>query len=173
MYIQYKRTHEFFASHFNEENYERFDDAMDKFDVLTERKVELIHSMETREFTPFNIINMLRDIHGHNFKAEVEMMAHVDNRYSSYILSDEDIVNAIDRWAGINLSVHEDFFLSGIRATTENMAQVLCQKLFNKALAAHPNSDLVVNVTIHETDNISSTAVRSDNDKYARSGAFS
>jgi 6-pyruvoyl-tetrahydropterin synthase len=158
MYIQYKRTVEFFASHFNETNYSTFESMKKRF---TDYQNPISHT-----FASEGLLTVLKDIHGHNFKAEVELMAEVSEGYSSYIISDEDLVATVKEWEGINLSVHEDFLHSGIRATTENMAQVLCQKIFVSLKAREQAgiiSNIVVNTTVHESDDISSTAVRTSN----------
>jgi len=165
MYIQYKRTHEFQASHFNETNYGRFEDTVNFQNINVEKRVAWTYDNSVEYYLSAELlIGLLRDIHGHNFKAEVVLLAEVDDSYSSYILADEVIVSVINEWAGINLSVHPDFLVTGVRATTENMAQKLCKKIFDKVEGRKSVTNIVVNVTIHESDDISSTAVRTSND---------
>jgi len=164
MYVQYKRTHEFQAAHFNEGNYLRFEGITGIDKVNVEKRHEWIYYPDPIECQILDLISLVQDSHGHNFKAEVELMGEVDDSYSSYILADEVIISVINEWAGINLSVHPDFLVTGVRATTENMAQKLCKKIFDKVEGRKSVTNIVVNVTIHESDDISSTAVRTSND---------
>ncbi len=139
--MKYRKTVEFFAAHFNETAYE-------KWKVIQDPRC----LRESPEHIVTVMTELLLDIHGHNFKAEVEIVGYTGDDYSGYLISDEDIEATVKEWHGINLSVHPDF--EGIRATTENMATMLAKKLWPKIKSTGYQS---VNVTIHESDDISAT----------------
>lgn len=131
----YQRTQEFFAAHFNENAY---------------AKLAEIDSWPDYEFDINAVHALLSDIHGHNFKATVRIEGDItSDANSSYLISDEAIVETINEWHGTNLSVHKDFRSHNIRATTENMAEILAIKIGRKLLV-----NAYVTVTIHESSDI-------------------
>lgn len=145
--MKYSRTIEFFSSHFNESAYPKYNELTHTLDMGGE---VMIHQLN----------ELLKDIHGHNFKATItvsdEPIIIEDSdafTYSGYLIADEDIVKMINEWSGINLSVHDDFLAQNIRATTENMARVLLYKT-----QKYLQCSATVTVVIHEAEGISAEA---------------
>lgn len=96
---------------------------------------------------------MLSCIHGHNFRIEIEIHAPIYERNADWVVDDAELQRIVAEWDGKNLSVHPDFLTPRIRATTENMADILLNKLINKV----KGSKLAFTVTVHETDEISAS----------------
>lgn len=135
--LQYNRSFVLQASHFNgPETYELAEKLLDTGMPAT--------------ITPHDVLRLLRDCHGHNFKISVELKGHPqDNQV--WLLQDEEIEAIVNRYNRTNLSVHEDFIHRGKRVTTEMVAFELCARI----RAAGEN--ISVMVTVHETDEISAS----------------
>lgn len=66
--------------------------------------------------------------HGHNFLVTIEIDAEALTP-EGFAVSDLDICRIVNAWQNVNLSTHPDFFAWRLRATTEQMAEVLWWKL--------------------------------------------
>lgn len=66
--------------------------------------------------------------HGHNFEVtvEVDVEGTDDNGYA---VDDEKLAALVGEWDNQNLSLHPDFEAHGHRATTENMVDLLIEKI--------------------------------------------
>lgn len=125
--MQYVRTFRFSAAHFNS--------------IATYLKV-----WENQSIPRSEMHEVLRDIHGHNFKAVVVIGGNLDK--GDWFADDAEISEIIMEWDAENLSMHDDFFNRRQRATTERMAATLFLKLLNKF------GPCIKGVTIYETDDI-------------------
>jgi 6-pyruvoyl-tetrahydropterin synthase len=146
MEITYSRTVEFFAAHFNETAYPKFQKFLGRLSV-------------DKGFPPDDyrdLVDLLIDIHGHNFRAEITVHGFTKEKYSGYLISDEVIAEVVNEWAGINVSMHKDFlgthspYRNAIRATTENMANMLAEKISRRVLV--PQATVLVK--LYEADGI-------------------
>jgi 6-pyruvoyl-tetrahydropterin synthase len=134
--MQYKRTFRFSACHFNDrkayEGYWRF------------------LSKDWRRTTPYlkEVAYAFRETHGHNFVVTITAQGKPDPK-EGWLVEDTAIEKMIAIWTNKNLSVLADFVQTRERATTENMAL----KLRNKLDAAFPAVSFVVEV--QETPDVS------------------
>ena len=120
--ISYEREFTLQSCHFNsKETYDRYERA--------------IKPMVGTESARQDLLAVLKDIHGHNFKVKVigtrELMADDD----CVVVWDEELDKLVSEWDRTNLSVHPDF--KGFRATTEVMAVLLKEKLAKKWQDVH------------------------------------
>lgn len=135
----YERSLTITAAHFNETAYMKFEDMRDQ-----------IGAMQVPEMDA--LIDLLQDSHGHNFRVVVHLESDKTlGAYSGYIIDDETLLACLLEWEGINISLHPDFRLARRRATTENMAEILCHKVGN---LIHAPGSTVVTVTVYETPDI-------------------
>jgi 6-pyruvoyl-tetrahydropterin synthase len=87
----------------------------------------------------------LADIHGHNFKIEVHVSGSVPKE--GWLIDDVELEKVVMEWANTNLSMHPDFIDRKLRATTENMASLLYQKLNNGRFPAVEIDTVIVRET--------------------------
>lgn len=141
--IQYERTYRFSASHFNlRSTYES---------VWGMRAAGIQNPPSGLIAVDVGVLEKcFLDIHGHNFKATVNFEGEVLSK-DGWLIDDVSVEKVIMEWSGINLSMHPDFIATRERATTENMAKKLLQKL----RARWP---LAKRVIIWETDDIFAVA---------------
>lgn len=99
--------------------------------------------------------DLLKDIHGHNFRIDVEIRTHfVENEFNpskAWLVDDEKLMNIVMAWDNMNVSMHPDFLDKKLRATTENMAIVLLLKLREAQIYTQKVN---IRVRVHETDDI-------------------
>jgi len=100
-----------------------------------------------------DVLDAMLACHGHNFKIVVEL-AGVKPINVPWLVDDVRLTSIVMSWDNVNLSVHPDFLNFRLRATTENMAAVLIDKLRD----ALGNAALVKSVTVHETADIYAVA---------------
>jgi 6-pyruvoyl-tetrahydropterin synthase len=123
------------ACHFNgERTYKNL------FDVLDSRLVSIGDMLE-----------ILLDCHGHDFRVEVEAIGVPDER--GILVLDEDIEKEVMRWNRTNISCLPEYMDKRRRATTEAMAADLATRLRNK----YDKDDIVLVVRVWETDEICAT----------------
>lgn len=97
-----------------------------------------------------DVLNALRDVHGHNFKIVVACDgAGPDASGKPWLIDDEQLTHVVMNWDNVNLSMHRDFIEDRCRATTEAMAERLLAKLRGVF-----GQTLIASVTVHETENI-------------------
>lgn len=82
--------------------------------------------------------------HGHNFKITVEAEARVEGAFP-IVIGDEHLAEIVNAWQHQNLSVHRDFLIHHKRATTEEIARVLREKIMR-------DYPILVQVTVEETE---------------------
>lgn len=136
MVLRYNRSFILQASHFNgAETYELAD--------------KLLRGKE-KTITPHDVLRLLRDCHGHNFKVELQLEgeARLDQLW---LLPDELLETIVNRYNRTNLSVHPDFYELDKRVTTEMMAAAIHDRV------KEVRNDISVIVTVYETDEISAT----------------
>lgn len=75
-----------------------------------------------------SMFEVVRDCHGHNVKIEVKLEDDMASG-QSWLVDDVILTDLVMEWDNTNLSLHSDFLLMQMRATTENMAAVLITKL--------------------------------------------
>jgi 6-pyruvoyl-tetrahydropterin synthase len=137
MPMVYRRTFRFAAAHFNSLwAYQRVWDV----------------GPQGCGFTVEQLMRLLGDIHGHNFRVELVLQG-IFGRDESWLVDDVVLDKIVMEWANTNLSVHPDFVKRRLRATTEQMALVLYDKLVGR-LHGLPHVEAV---TVYETDDISAT----------------
>ena len=137
MYLLYKRTFHLSISHFNDQKC---------YDILWGA---LDHSAYDLDW-----IYMLQNTHGHNLKVEIAISGDVPTAAGQdYVVSDEDLERVIMSYNNTNLSVHVDFTESRIRATTENIARLLLDKVSQMS-----DNISAVQVSVHENDDVVATA---------------
>lgn len=143
MAISYNRTFMIQASHFN---------GQKAYDVYYRLR-------ECAEVSNEEVLDLLADIHGHNFRivvdAELASKSNLDS--DGFVIDDMKLEQIIRRYDRQNISVHPDFIETGERATTENIANRYAHQIFDafdpKRWRFHK-----VTVTVHETDDIFATA---------------
>lgn len=135
--MKYQRTFEIHAAHFNRDLPYKHIWGMSNSDTLSKP----------------TMLGLLCDIHGHNFKIDIELFSTNFIPKIGWLVDDEELARVVNEWHGQNLSVHPDFLDQKIRATTENMAAVL----FNKLATRFGNTwnSMGVTITVHETDGVS------------------
>ncbi len=110
--ISYKRTFRITAAHFSHQ---------DCYDLLWD---------EDSAPGGGDWMFLVRNTHGHDFKIEITVGGNVPTAEGlDWVISDEELEYNIDKWRNINLSTHPDFMGPRIRATTENIARVLADKI--------------------------------------------
>jgi 6-pyruvoyl-tetrahydropterin synthase len=140
--MRYHREFEFSAAHFN-----------------SERAYEIawncnLLSADRESPSPEDTWFVLADIHGHNFRIEVDVVAELESHQTTpWVIDDEALATIVMRWAGCNLSTHPDFYKEKTRATTENMANILLERL----VSAFPDVT-VTEVKVWETRDIYAVA---------------
>lgn len=97
-------------------------------------------------------LSLLKDIHGHNFKIIVEIRGMMKHD-GAWLVDDVALEEIVMSWNNCNLSVHDDFLVNRLRATTENMAHVLMDKLAASKPILDANAT-VRGVRVYETDDI-------------------
>lgn len=132
---KYHRTFELQSAHFNGEH---------AYAIFNQHR----ESQAPMEW--YDYMTLLKDCHGHNFKIVVEVLGNHEEK-DAWLIDDVKMTKVVMEWDNINLSVHEDF--KDIRATTENMATVLLDKLRD----AFPGKKITT-VTVHENNLIHATA---------------
>ena len=77
------------------------------------------------------LMAVLRNTHGHNFRVSVEVGG---DRVSAngWVVDDDMLADLVNEWNNTNLSVLSCFAGNKIRATTENMASVLRDKVLRR-----------------------------------------
>lgn len=126
-----------------------------------QKSYDLLQSMrEGSNLTVQAMKELLRDVHGHNFQIEVTVESEVFDPEQAFVLDDIEMQKIVMEWNNTNLSVHPDFMdaqnegeTKGIRATTENMAALLSNKIANLL------EEGSVEVIVHETDEIYASCI--------------
>src|SRR5262245_32024750 len=111
----YDRTFRISSSHFNSEETYKF-------------VWDLVEKPPPSSLPRVDVICALKDSHGHNFRIVVSLERPLIGN-DQWIVDDEQLSNVVMGWNNINLSMHNDFLNTRIRATTENMARLLVTKL--------------------------------------------
>lgn len=133
--MRYQRTFRLQASHFNDQwSYEQV------WNLPPANRGAVVDLRITE------LVRLLSSVHGHNFKIVVTLDGVLAEQ--DWLIDDRELALVVMGWDNTNLSMHPDFFDNKLRATTENMARVLLEKLTG------PFGELVKNVTVYETDDI-------------------
>jgi 6-pyruvoyl-tetrahydropterin synthase len=94
--------------------------------------------------------NVLPQIHGHNFKVRISANGKVGKE--GYVIDDPLMEGILKKWDNINLSTLPEFGPAGVRATTENMAHIILDKMWKQF------SLRSCRVEVWETDSICAVA---------------
>lgn len=136
--MRYSHTFTIQASHFNSER---------AYETLRKIVAGLADPDEMPDAS--DVLAMLADIHGHNFRIEVTVENKNFQPQDNWVVDDVVLAKIVMMWDNKNLSVHEDFVRHNFRATTENMVTMLSNKLWNML-----PSDSILTVAVWETDSI-------------------
>lgn len=130
------------------------------------RAYELYENIAREGESPFRSVTLMREllklIHGHNLKIVVELEGYTYKEIKGddwigvgFLVDDAELEKIVMEWDNTNLSVLPEFFGKGKRATTEEIADTLCSKIFYKWI--HLAS---VQVSVWETPLISAVSRR-------------
>lgn len=116
--ISYVRTYVLQSAHLNDEGYPIWW-AAQKADQDGDYK------------TAFNKMReLLPHIHGHNFDVEIRLTGEpFEDGPEKWLIEDQQLTELVMQWDNRNLSALPDFVGREMRATTENMARVLAEKV--------------------------------------------
>lgn len=70
-----------------------------------------------------------RECHGHNFEILVSITGHPISPRENWIIDDVALTKLVMQWDNTNLSMLPEFDQRDLRATTENMAHLLCRRI--------------------------------------------
>lgn len=96
------------------------------------------------------LAKVIPEIHGHNFIVQVSASGKVDS--NGYVIDDPLLEGIIKKWDNVNLSTLPEFGPNKVRATTENMAAILLNKIITTFNLYHCKVD------VWETDAICATS---------------
>lgn len=134
--MRYQRTFELHAAHFNEDAQYR----------------AVHHPRLSDDWLRAEVLELCRQVHGHNFKIVVAVMdVAFEKSKLPWLIDDVELESIVRQWDRCNLSLHDDFYDTGMRATTEMMAHLLFKKL-------HARWPLMIEgVRVYETADIFAT----------------
>lgn len=156
----YTRTFVIQAAHFNDAAYNL-------------RARALGHAEDADKLLSHNVANLelkqaivlwqmvAEESHGHNFKIVVTVSGEPVSKRENWIIDDVRLAKMVLEWDNKNLSMLPEFAERDLRATTENMAHVLAQRI-KRLLRVDDNEGTdppQIEVQVHETDLICATAI--------------
>jgi 6-pyruvoyl-tetrahydropterin synthase len=136
--MRYERTYHFSAAHFT---------SPSGYELLW-------RVVDGEQLSPSQLRTLLEDIHGHNYKVDVTVNAEVQKM--ALLISDIELTRCVMQWSGVNLPLHDDFVNQRIRATTENIARILANKVEKLVLS----TPCQIKITVWETQDIAVTEER-------------
>jgi 6-pyruvoyl-tetrahydropterin synthase len=102
----------------------------------------------TCAYTNDEVLAMMHKCHGHDLKVEVLVEGFMEEG-DDWLVDDPEMESVVKAWDNCNVSLHPDFLKKQLRATTENMARLLQEKM----VARFKSVSLCV-VRIYETADI-------------------
>lgn len=115
--ITYSHTFHIQAAHFNDEAYRLRQDAL------------RAESEERFRDASISWRCVCRETHGHNFAIAITVKGVPISPRENWIIDDARLADMVMQWDNKNLSMLPEFEERDLRATTENMAQILAQRI--------------------------------------------
>ena len=148
--MRYERKFRLQVAHFNNSKaYELYEQALHLYDTWDEAAYRTALT---------SLLECLSLIHGHNLEVLVEAVGMIPSKSDTWVgvgmvVDDAELLEMVMSWDNANLSVLPEF--AGKRATTEEIADTLADKIFRKW------SNLQgVRVSVWETPDICARSIR-------------
>lgn len=162
---KYTRTFHLSACHFNgEETYNLWRNILNNYNKENDIYEKNVGSNKIEPLMLIKFIELLQDMHGHDFTVTVEIILHADDDDVAMVLEDEKLESLIMKYNRRNWSVllglsliakPEGYGYEVIRATTERVAKAMCQQVAKLLKEFH--SDLEYDATAHVNLSIQET----------------